>query len=72
MVALRVIWIFGSTSDLRWVFYSLREIYIFICNRLIKIYILFMKLNQPYDELYVLRNLISFDYVQIISMMFKS
>jgi len=31
-----------------------------------------MKLNQPYDELYVLRNLISFDYVQIISMMFKS
>jgi hypothetical protein len=31
------------------------KIYIFICNGLIKIYILFMKPNQPYDEMYVLR-----------------
>jgi hypothetical protein len=31
------------------------KIYIFVCNRLIKIYILFMKLNRSYDELYALR-----------------
>jgi hypothetical protein len=31
-----------------------------------------MKLNWPYDEMYVLDNLISFDYVQIISMLFKN
>jgi hypothetical protein len=31
------------------------KIYIFICIGLIKIYILFMKPNQPYDEMYVLR-----------------
>jgi hypothetical protein len=31
-----------------------------------------MKPNQPYDEIYVLDNLISFDYVQIISIMFKN
>jgi hypothetical protein len=33
------------------------KIYIFICIGLIKIYIyiLFMKLNQPYDEMYVLK-----------------
>jgi hypothetical protein len=31
------------------------KIYIFICNRLIKIYIFFMNPNRPYDELYVLR-----------------
>jgi hypothetical protein len=31
------------------------KIYIFICIRLIKIYILFMKSSQPYDELYALR-----------------
>jgi hypothetical protein len=48
------------------------KIYIFICIGLIKIYILFMKPNQPYDEMYVWEDLISFDYVQIISMMFKN
>jgi hypothetical protein len=32
---------------------------------------LFMKPNRPYDEIYVLDNLNSFDYVQIISMIFK-
>jgi len=31
------------------------KIYIFIRNRLIKIYILFMKPNRPYDEIYALR-----------------
>jgi hypothetical protein len=31
------------------------KIYIFICIGLIKIYILFMKPIQPYDELYALR-----------------
>jgi hypothetical protein len=31
------------------------KIYIFICNRLIKIYVLLMKPNRPYDELYALR-----------------
>jgi hypothetical protein len=30
-----------------------------------------MKPNRPYDEIYVLDNLNSFDYVQIISMIFK-
>jgi len=30
-----------------------------------------MNPNRPYDEIYVLDNLNSFDYVQIISMMFK-
>jgi hypothetical protein len=33
----------------------IEKIYIFICIGLIKIYILFMKPNQPYDEMYVLR-----------------
>jgi hypothetical protein len=55
VVKLRVVWIVGSTSDPSWVFHSLRKIYIFICIGLIKIYILFMKPNQPYDELYALR-----------------
>jgi hypothetical protein len=30
------------------------KIYIFICIGLIKIYILFMNPNQPYDEMYML------------------
>jgi hypothetical protein len=30
------------------------KIYIFICIGLIKIYILLLKLNQPYDEMYML------------------
>jgi len=30
------------------------KIYIFICIGLINIYILFMKPNQPYDEMYML------------------
>jgi hypothetical protein len=30
------------------------KIYIFICIGLIKIYILFMKPNRPYDEMYML------------------
>jgi hypothetical protein len=39
------------------------KVYIFIRIGLIKIYILFMKPNQPYDEMYVWEDLISFDYV---------
>jgi hypothetical protein len=42
------------------------KIYIFIFNRLIKIYILFMKPNRPYDGIYVLDNFISliiFNYI---------
>jgi hypothetical protein len=31
-----------------------------------------MKPNRPYDEIYVLDNLISFNYIQTISMMFKN
>jgi hypothetical protein len=40
------------------------KIYIFICIGLIKIDILFMKPNRPYDEMYMLwDDLINFDYV---------
>jgi hypothetical protein len=39
------------------------KVYIFICIGLIKIYVLFMKPNQPYDEMYVWEDLISFDYI---------
>jgi hypothetical protein len=51
----RVQGVFGLESNAAKVGIPLTEkIYIFICIGLIKIYILFMKLNQPYDEMYML------------------
>jgi hypothetical protein len=41
------------------------KIYFFICIGLIKIYILFMKPNQPYDEMYMLWDDL------LVSIMFK-
>jgi hypothetical protein len=47
--------VFGLESNAAKVGIPLTEkIYIFISIGLIKIYILFMKLNQPYDEMYML------------------
>jgi hypothetical protein len=53
VVELRVVWIVGVQAIQGG--YSITEkIYIFICIGLIKIYILFMNPNQPYDEMYML------------------
>jgi hypothetical protein len=62
----RVQGVFGLESNAAKVGIPLTEkIYIFICIGLIKIYILFMKLNQPYDEMYMLWDDL------LVSIMFK-
>jgi hypothetical protein len=48
------------------------KIYIFICNRLIKIYILFINPNRPYDEIYMFWKIWLVWLCSIISIMFKN